>query len=83
MCEYQATRTTHLSIHVKNVHQKSDNINCTECNKSIQKQYLTKHMKLFYTGEQTQFECKICTFKSIYKSSLNDHVKGVHQKSKK
>ena len=45
LCDYQATLKGNLSTHVKNVHQKSENINCSECNKSFQKRYLKRHMK--------------------------------------
>ena len=83
ICDYEATGKGHLSRHVKNVHQKSENVNCTECNKSIQRGGLTQHMKIFHTGEQTQFKCNICTFETIYKYNLYMHVRSVHQKVKK
>ena len=56
ICDYQATKKSNLLFHVKNVHQKSENMICTECNKSIQRISLTKHMKIFHTGEQTQLQ---------------------------
>ena len=83
ICDYQFSHKRSLSTHVQNVHQKSDNINCTECNKSIQKRCLTQHMKVFHTGEQTQFNCNICTFVTIHKYYLYTHVKGVHKKDRK
>ena len=65
ICDYQATYKSHLSRHVKNIHQKNENIIiCTECNKSLQKWSLPQHMKMFHSGEQTQYNCKICTFKT-------------------
>ena len=39
-CDYQATQKRNLSRHIKIVHQKSENITCTDCNKSIQKKNL-------------------------------------------
>ena len=77
ICDYQSTQKSVLSQQVKNVHQKSENINCTEYNKSIQRRGLSQHMKKFHTGEQTNFECNICTFKTIHKYSLYTHVKFV------
>ena len=65
MCDYQATLKFNLSRHVKNVYQKSENISCSECNKSIQKEYLKRHMRMFHSGEQTLFNCKVCTYQSI------------------
>ena len=51
ICDYQASHKNNLSSHV-NIHQKIENINCTECNKSIKKTGLKKHMKLLHSGEQ-------------------------------
>ena len=73
--------TGKLSRHFKNVHQRSENIICTECNKNIQKRNLSTHMKMFHSvGEQTLYNCKICTFQSNYPNSVKKHVKYVHQK---
>ena len=80
MCDYQATLKFNLSRHVKNVHQKSENITCSECNKSIQKEYLKRHMRMFHSGEQTLFNCKVCTYQSIHQYAVNSHVRNVHQK---
>ena len=80
---YQATHKDHLSSHVKNVHQKSENINCSECNKYIQKKSLKRHMKIFHTGEQTQYSCNLCTYQSIHQYVVNNHALNVHQKCKK
>ena len=74
---------SNLSRHVKNLHQKSENISCTECNKSFQKKNLTIHMKVLHSGEQTNYECKVCTFKTIHASSLQKHVQNIHQKGTK
>ena len=83
MCDYQATLKFNLSRHVKNVHQKSENITCSECNKSIQKEYLKRHMRMFHSGEQTLFNCKVCTYQSIHQYAVNSHVRNVHQKLQK
>ena len=66
LCDYQATQNGGLSIHVKNVHQKSEIINCTECNKFMQKISLKQHMQIFHSGEQTLYNCNVCTFQSIH-----------------
>ena len=70
----------HLARHNKNVHQKSEIINCKECNKSLQKSYLNEHMKNFHSEEQTQYKCKICTFQSMHNPNLTRHVKNIHKK---
>ena len=80
ICDYQAKFKRYLSGHVKNVHQKSENVICNECNKSIQKKYLTRHMKIFHSGKQPQYNCDVCTFQSIHPYSLKNHVKNIHQK---
>ena len=80
MCDYQATLKFNLSRHVKNVHQKSENINCSECNQYVQKVNLKRHIKVFHSGEQTLYNCKVCTFQSIHESSVSKHVRNIHQK---
>ena len=80
ICNFQATQKGGLSKHIENVHHKSENIVCTECNKTIQKRHLPSHIKLFHSGGQTQLNCNICTFQTIHASSLKKHVKNVHQK---
>ena len=82
ICNYEASKKSHLSQHDENVHQNSEKIMFTECNKSIQKRSLSGHMKKFHSGEQSQHGCRICTFHTIYKSYLKEHVKHVHQKRK-
>ena len=83
LCDYQATQEGNLSSHVKNVHQKTANLICNECNKSIQKKYLSTHMKLLHSGEQPQYKCKICTFETLHSNSLKIHVKNIHQRAYK
>ena len=55
LCDHQATHKGSLSTHIKNVHQKSENTKCSECNISIQKRNLRRHMKMFHSGEQTLY----------------------------
>ena len=81
ICDYPATQKGDLSRHIKNVHQKSENINCSECNQYVQKVNLKRHIKVFHSGEQTLYNCKVCTFQSIHQYALNRHVRKVHQKS--
>ena len=80
ICDYQATKKSNLLFHVKNVHQKSENIVCTECNTSVQKISLTRHMNTKHSGEQPQYNCQICTFKTKHSCVVNRHMKTVHQK---
>ena len=80
ICGYQATEKGFLTRHIKNVHQNSENIDCSECNKSIQKISLKRHMKMLHSGEQTLYYCKICTYQSKYQFAVNKHVQNVHQK---
>ena len=82
LCDYQAPYKHSLSTHVKNVHQKSENIKCSECNKSMQKRSLKIHMKKFHSGEQTLYNCNVCTYQSLHQGALSTHVTNVHQKSK-
>ena len=51
LCFYQATQNGSLSKHVKNVHQKSENVNCSECNKCMKKISLKGHIKVFHSGD--------------------------------
>ena len=81
ICTFQSKHPSSVKKHVKNVHQKSENVICTECNKYIQKINLSRHMKSFHSaGEQTQYNCNICTFQSKHLSYVKKHVKRVHQK---
>ena len=80
MCVYEATVKSDLSKHIENVHQKTENITCSECNKSLQKVSLKMHMKMFHSGEQTVYNCKVCIYQSVYQYAVNRHVKNVHQK---
>ena len=82
ICDFQSTMKGNLSRHVKNVHEKGENVNCTDCNKSVQKASLMRHMKLLHLGEQTKYKCKLCTFETVYPSSLYKHVNNVHQSMK-
>ena len=82
ICPYQATQKSSLSCHVKNVHNKNERVICTECYKSLQKDSLHLHRKLFHSGEQPKLSCKICTYKTICQSNLNKHIKSVHQSRK-
>ena len=79
ICDYKATLKSYLSKHVKR-HQKLEKINCTDCNKIIQKKSLTLHNKIFHSGEQTQYKCNVCTFQTIHEYGLLRHAKHVHQK---
>ena len=65
ICNYEASKKSHLSQHDENVHQNSEKIMFTECNKSIQKRSLSGHMKKFHLGEQSQYKCRICTFQKL------------------
>ena len=63
ICDYQATQKGSLSTHVKNVHQKSENINCSKCNKSIQKMNLKRHLKMFHSGDRLCIIVRFAHFK--------------------
>ena len=83
ICDYRATQSGNLSRHVKNVHEKSDNIMCDKCKNYIQKISLKKHLKQQHDDEATLFNCKNCTFQTVYSANLKKHVKIVHQKISK
>ena len=82
ICFYQATCTKDLSRHVDNVHLRSENVVCNQCHKSIQKQSLSRHMKMFHSGDQPQYNCKSCSFNTIHKGGLKRHNKNVHNKNR-
>ena len=81
ICDYQATSKCNLSQHARNVHQKSENVICTYCNKSIQKRYIKNHIKMLHSGEQPKYTCTICDHQATSKGNLSQHVGNVHQKS--
>ena len=82
MCDFKGTQLSNLSKHVKSVHQPNRKVICTECNKSIQENSLNLHWKVSHSGSQTKYNCKICTFQSIHKYSLESHAVNIHQKRK-
>ena len=49
MCNYKATAINNLSRHSLHVHEKRENINCSECNKTVKKWSLYSHMKTYHT----------------------------------
>ena len=55
ICNYEASKKSHLSQHDENVHQNSEKIMFTECNKSIQKRSLSGHMKTYHSEEQSHY----------------------------
>ena len=44
---------------------------------------LPQHNKMFHSGEQIQYDCKLCIYKTIHKKDLMNHTKYVHQKMKR
>ena len=79
ICDFQASQKVILSRHVKSIHQKPENIHCTNCNKSIKETSIHRHMKRFHSGEQPQYNCKVCTYQTVYSSNLIKHVQVLHQ----
>ena len=65
LCEYKTSHKCHLSRHIKHIHQKEkrEMTLCAECNKSIQKVYVTKDMKVFHSKQQ--YTCKSCNFQTF------------------
>ena len=53
MFDYEATEKGNLSKHIRKVHQTSENINCTECNKSVKASSMKSHMKLHFKTTNT------------------------------
>lgn len=82
ICDYKAALKITLSRHVEHVHA-ARRIICTDCNKSIKQTNLAKHRKVFHSGIQPQHKCNICTFQTIYKSNLMQHIVKIHQKGMK
>ena len=83
ICDYEATRRLHLTKHIKNVHEKSEIVNCTECNKSMNKQSLKIHTKIFHSGEKPKYNCNLCIFQTNHQGSLSRHIETVHRKGLK
>ena len=81
ICDYVANWKQSLSEHTKNAHQ-SERIDCIECNKSIKISYLKEHVLSRHSGPQTEYNCNICPFQTIYKRAVKRHAKTVHSKTK-
>ena len=78
ICDYQTTRNYNLSKHVKNVHQRNENINCTECNESVKEWCMKSHLKL-HSKQQTQYSCNVCPYRTIHSNyDLKCHIERVH-----
>ena len=80
VCTYQSKCQYLVKRHVRNVHEKRENINCSECKKSIQKDSLKRHTQIFHSRDQTLYNCKVCTFQSIHQGAVSKHVRNVHQR---
>jgi len=79
ICAYKSIHRRAVVQHQKRVHQNNERITCSECNKTMLKDYEIIHMKTFHSGVQPQYDCKICTYKSIHKRAVVQHHKRVHQ----
>ena len=80
MCDYQAPEKSSLSAHVKNVHHPEQYVICTYCNKSLKKWSLTGHQKMFHSGEQLKHNCTLCTYQTLRKRQITNHMKNFHLK---
>ena len=83
LCDYQATIKSSLATHVRFVHQNSEDVTCVECNKTVKKYHLSKHMKVLHSEKQKKYNCSICSFQTIHQNGLKQHFKGVHLKDEK
>ena len=52
------------------------------CNKAIKQSSLAGHKKRFHNEEQQpEYNCNICTFKTIYQRNLKTHIVKIHKNS--
>ena len=79
MCDFKAKSNDYLKVHVENVHNTKEKVICIDCNKTFKKSSITVHRKKFHSEEILKYECKICSYQTIHKASLQKHVKYIHQ----
>ena len=77
LCDFETKAALNLSIHVKKTHN-LQRTTCTECNKTVKD--ISRHKRAMHSGDQIEYECKICSFKTYIKDYLRSHVKTVHKK---
>ena len=82
VCDYKATQNYVLEKHIRRIHQGQQNekLDCSNCDYQAKtKECLRQHNKLYHSALLHQFICKLCPFKTIYKSSLKEHIKRIHE----
>ena len=76
------TQQRSLSVHLKQVHDKSNHIKCDECSYTTFQPYMLKKHKLSKHTKSTKYECDLCSYSSFSHKYLRTHKMRVHCKTK-
>ena len=83
-CEYRGAQQIALTSHLKAKHSpgRTKDMECPLCpSKFYRESYLKEHIQLH--TKETEYTCIHCDFKTPLKRLLNDHLKNIHENSKK
>ena len=78
-CEYTSKQTSHISRHIKAVHEKRKDYKCSLCDYAASSRTsLNNHTKAIHE-KMKDFVCEQCDYKCSLRGNLIRHVKVVHK----
>ena len=82
LCDFSATTSSTLNIHIKNVHEEKKN-SCENCGKVFTMMYQLNNLKLkVHSDTPKSFFCKICDKSFHFRHDLNHHLKLSHNEKR-
>lgn len=76
-CSKSFSKKCHMYRHIRQTHEKSEQIECSECDEILScGQSLKSHMETKHSNKK--LKCKVCGSELANKSSLRRHMLGVH-----
>ena len=77
-CDYTNLKKPNLDKHIKRVHEKQRNFQCSLCPKSFfNKTHFDEHTNGVHLNLKP-FQCDNCEFATAYRTTLNEHKKVAH-----
>ena len=76
------TQKRSLSVHLKQVHDKSNHVKCDECPYTTFQPYMLKRHKFTKHNQSTKYECDLCSYYTFHHNYLKTHKRRIHNKTK-